>query len=1009
MSEVKNCTAEPTHPGRIRRYGALAAVFWTLLIACSVFWNYRQRLDEVLQLGLTQARTFYEKDILTRRWAAQFGGVYVPVTVTSPPNPYLKEVSERDIVTPSGRLLTLINPAYMMRQTFELAQQEGYSSVSKAHLASLKPLRPANGPDAWEQEALLAFERGATEMSRVDLIGGKPYLRFMKPFSTEKPCLKCHEAQGYRVGDIRGGLSETVPLEPLYIAMRRHMRGIYHTHAVIWLFGLGCIGVGANRLGRKTLDLQRQALVLAEEVDKSRALQRQLQQLSLEQGSILDTSSVGIALVRGRSLVRVNEALCDIFGYRAAELVNAESGLLFPSGTDVEGLEKAASPLLAEGLTYRTDTEMRRRDGARIFARLQGKAVDSRHPEDGVVWTIEDITERKRIEDELRMTRVSVDAASDAIYWIVPDARIVDVNPSACRMLGYSHEELLRFSIPDIDPNYTPEFWHQQHFPELRRQGSLKFESVHRAKDGRLIPVEIVANHVRLGTEERNCAFARDITERKRYERELELARESAEAANRAKSEFLANMSHEIRTPMNGIMGMAQLMEYTELTDEQREYLAVINSSSKSLLSLINDVLDLSRVESGKIELELRDFSLRASISDIVKTQTTLIHTKRLGMDTDIPAEVPDNLTGDQLRLKQILLNLLGNAVKFTDRGGIRISVRVAERCDNLVLLTIGVTDTGIGISPESLGKIFDPFVQADASTTRRYGGTGLGLAICTRLAELMGGRVWAESTEGKGSTFFLQIPLVVNEVVIERRDRRSGDRIAALREGTPLRVLLVDDQENNRYFARRLLEKGGHTVVEAGDGRVALEQWERGGFDLVLMDIQMPVMDGIEAARAIRELQERSGAYTPIIAVTARAMRAEEEYIRSQGFDGYLAKPIDFDLLFAEIKRCLPDSASQGSRETEPPPASTAASLPAVDRARLAALLGEIEEMLKVCNMAVCDKAAELAKVVPATASVVTFLQCVKRFDFEGALGGLVGIRRELLSPPAPPESGGE
>ncbi len=400
-----------------------------------------------------------------------------------------------------------------------------------------------------------------------------------------------------------------------------------------------------------------------------------------------------------------------------------------------------------------------------------------------------------------------------------------------------------------------------------------------------------------------------DLTEIRRATEAMREAQEKAEAANRAKSDFLANMSHEIRTPMNGIMGMAQLLEYSVLTDEQHEYLNAIRESSDGLLSLINDVLDLSKMESGKMELERRDFSLRSSISDVIKTQISLIHRKGLNIRTDIPAAVPDNLSGDQLRLKQILLNLLGNAIKFTDRGGILVAVTVTERHDDIALLNIGVTDSGIGISPEAVSKIFDPFVQADPSTTRRYGGTGLGLSICTRLAELLGGRIWAESREGVGSTFFLQLPFNVNEVVIAPHAGWSTGGPSTLWDGPPLRILLVDDQEINLLFASRILQRVGHGVITAANGREAVERWEQDTFDVILMDVQMPVMSGIQAALAIRGREQERGGRIPIIAVTARALDEERSNIRSQGFNGYLAKPFVISELLGEIKRCLVES----------------------------------------------------------------------------------------------------
>ena len=498
----------------------------------------------------------------------------------------------------------------------------------------------------------------------------------------------------------------------------------------------------------------------------------------------------------------------------------------------------------------------------------------------------------------------------DAVFLTrLSDGLVVRINQGVTTLTGFTHNDVINKTVLEINL-WENQADRQQIIRELEKNGGCENqEAVFQRKDGSQLLGLVSARTVTLDGVVHVISVTRDITERKQYERNLEKAREAAEAANRAKSEFLSNMSHEIRTPLNGIMGMAQLLAYTPLNSEQAEYLDTIKISSESLLSLINDVLDLSKIEAGKIELERRDFSLRRSISDVISTQISLIHSKKLGITTDIPAATPDILCGDQLRLKQILLNLLGNAIKFTDTGGIRIFVASTESRNNSLLLTVGVTDSGIGISPAAMEKIFKPFVQADESTTRQYGGTGLGLAICTRLTVLMGGRIWAESTEGVGSTFFIQIPCGVNNVIAEPCERKSSTKPRPLGAMPALRILVVDDQNINRLFAGSLLEKAGHSITMAVNGSDALEKWASEAFDVILMDIQMPIMGGIEATREIRRKEHECGGYIPIIAVTARALHDEREAIMCQGFDGYLAKPIVVDALLCEIQRCLQNS----------------------------------------------------------------------------------------------------
>jgi len=421
-----------------------------------------------------------------------------------------------------------------------------------------------------------------------------------------------------------------------------------------------------------------------------------------------------------------------------------------------------------------------------------------------------------------------------------------------------------------------------------------------------------------LGQRERLNAELRALTEQldwKVRERTEQLAEATrvAEEANRAKSEFLANMSHEIRTPLNGVIGMTELALDTKLSAEQREYLSVAKSSADALLEILNDILDFSKIEMRKLELERIPFSVRDHLAELIKPLALRAEQKGLDIVCRVRPDVPSIGAGDPNRLRQVLVNLVGNAVKFTERGQILVQVQLESKHDHHYVLHYSVSDSGIGVPKEMQQAIFEAFKQADGSTTRRFGGTGLGLAISSTLTDLMGGRIWVESEPQEGSTFHFTVPLGMTDARPERPD--GIDRAASSRRPLPaammaadlperrLRVLIAEDNVVNQRLAASLLERRGHKVAIASNGREVIDALDRSAFDVVLMDVQMPVMGGFDATAAIRRREAAGGRRIPIIAMTARAMSSDRERCLAAGMDEYLTKPLDSRRLCALVE----------------------------------------------------------------------------------------------------------
>ncbi len=525
-----------------------------------------------------------------------------------------------------------------------------------------------------------------------------------------------------------------------------------------------------------------------------------------------------------------------------------------------------------------------------------------------------DVTERRRAEEALRASesrlRAVYESAKVGIALADVDGRIEQCNPAFETMLGYGPSELIGKTFVEIThPDDVTDDADMFAGLKVGALDGYHFEKRYVRKDGSTCWVDLQGSALRNADEEfeQTLSVVKDVSAQKDAVEKLRLAISEAERANQAKSEFLAMMSHELRTPLHGILGVANLMRRMELAPGLQEYVQRIKASGDGLLSLLNTILDLSKIENGGFELEETDFRLEKVLDSVVGLLGASAEQKGLALRVDASEAATGWLKGDPERLRQILFNLVGNAIKFTDAGGVSIRVASAVGPDQLHEIRFEITDTGMGILPEQQQRIFDRFAQADGSATRKHGGTGLGLAISKELAQLMGGAMGVESEPGAGSTFWFTVRC--------RQGDEQASGVAASGQAFsgdggdpgfgPLRVLVAEDNPVNQMIATQLLESSGHYVDVAANGLEALAAMAANTYDLVLMDISMPEMDGLTAARKIRALPGEA-AKTPIIALTANAMAGEREKYLAAGMSDYLSKPFEVADLFGTIKRCL-------------------------------------------------------------------------------------------------------
>ena len=613
-----------------------------------------------------------------------------------------------------------------------------------------------------------------------------------------------------------------------------------------------------------------------------------------------------------------SEASASVFGYRPHELIDR---LHFYDLHPIAGREefKTAAFEVFEQKECLKDliNEIQTKDGRKVWVSTNGIPV--LNPDGtlrGYHGSDTDITQRKQAEDALRKSesrlRSITDSAYDAIVMMDPQGNITYWNPAAERILGHSRDEALGQYLHTLimPPRFQAAF--KAAFPTFLTSGegaavgkNIDLEALH--KDGREIHVQLALSAIRFDDAWHSVGILRDVTERKRVQEELRKSKELAEQASEAKSMFLANMSHEIRTPMNGVIGMTELLLETPLNPEQQHCAQIVRSSAESLLHLINDILDFSKIEAGKFELETLDFDLAYLLDYFTRLLTPQAQHKGLAFHCSIDSDVPQHLSGDPSRLRQVLFNLTGNALKFTPRGSVTIQVSRMSVTTGAIVLRFAVRDTGIGIPAHKQALLFEKFTQLDASTSRHYGGTGLGLAICKQLVELMDGEIGLSSTVGQGTEFWFTSCFA--PAMHPQAQSQAQSQAAPPKPQWPdIRVLLVEDSPINQKVALGYLKSFALQADVVDNGTAAIQALSTRAYDLVLMDMQMPEMDGIEATRRIRA--PHSGvlnAQIPIIAMTANAMQSDREKCLGAGMNDYLSKPVTPGSLTAILEKWLP------------------------------------------------------------------------------------------------------
>ncbi len=841
-------------------------IAWTIIIAIAAAWmifHYNQQANEQAALD---ARAHFNKDQAFRMWAASHGGVYVPIDARTPPNEYLKHLPDRDITLTSGKKLTLMNPAYMLRQMMEeYSRQYGV----KGRIVSLKPFRPENSPDEWERSALEAFENGIKEVFEISSINGEPYLRLIRPMITKKNCLKCHGYQGYKVGDVRGGVGVSVPMSGYITHEREEIRHVVTLLILVWLLGTVGIYIGFQGLTRYYAARKLAEASLQQSEEKHRLFVSSFQGIAYQ----ADIKSYKPYLFEG--------TVEQFVGYVAQDFMSGSinwGSLIHPD--DAAMVHAEVSKLLSEpGYTAITDYRVRHKDGQFRWVRDVGKIIHV-NEKDLVQGTVVDITKRKCAEDALRESeekyRLMMEAMRDAAYICSPEFRIEYMNPKMISRIG---RDAIGKSCHKAIYNYDEKCsWCV--FDQIQQGEHVEYELAD-PKDNRYYAI---ANSPILhsdGTISKLTIF-RDITENKAIESQLQQARKMESIGTLA-----GGIAHDFNNILFMITGNAELaLENIPESNPTHANLKEIKTAGLRAAGIVNQLLNFSR----NSDQELRPIEAITVIKDALRflraTIPTTVELRKHLPDTDIA------IMADPVQINQILMNLYTNAAQAMEKTGGILEINVENKtltedaAGNYPDLTAGeylkirVSDTGPGINPEIIGRIFDPYF-----TTKEFGkGSGLGLAVVHGVVKSHNGAITIDSEPGKGTDFIILFPVIDEKPEVEAK---PSDEAPPGYET----ILFVDDEQAIVNMTAQVLERLGYKVKTETNPIAALElfQSKPDDFDLVITDMTMPRMTGVKLSEKLKAVRPD----IPVILATGHSSLIDEGKAKKMGIDAYVMKPI--------------------------------------------------------------------------------------------------------------------